>query len=224
MSEHPEQRSRLGVKLFSSSLVAGVVLVGAVLPAEYGIDPTGIGRLTGLTRLSAPVAPRIRNQDFGQQLEFNVADYETTAERIEESVKGLITLHDAPFRSETILIEIEDLGEVEHKFIMSEDMSFVYSWQVLGARGDGVYFDFHGHPRAEDRDSFPEDFEMAYSKSEGTVQNGSFTAPFDGLHGFYFMNLEEGPITVELKVSGYYDSHREVYRAIDGRVVTNLDL
>lgn len=43
MSEHPEQRSRLGVKLFSSSLVAGVVLVGAVLPAEYGIDPTGIG-------------------------------------------------------------------------------------------------------------------------------------------------------------------------------------
>ena len=31
--------------------IAGVVLVGAVLPAEYGIDPTGVGRALGLTQM-----------------------------------------------------------------------------------------------------------------------------------------------------------------------------
>jgi hypothetical protein len=31
---------------------AGVVLVCFVLPAEYGIDPTGIGRATGIVRLA----------------------------------------------------------------------------------------------------------------------------------------------------------------------------
>jgi len=31
--------------------VAALLLVTVVLPAEYGIDPTGIGRLTGLAEM-----------------------------------------------------------------------------------------------------------------------------------------------------------------------------
>lgn len=31
--------------------VAGLLLVTVVLPAEYGIDPTGVGRVIGLTRM-----------------------------------------------------------------------------------------------------------------------------------------------------------------------------
>ncbi len=31
--------------------VAGLLLVTIVLPAEYGIDPTGAGRVLGLTRM-----------------------------------------------------------------------------------------------------------------------------------------------------------------------------
>jgi hypothetical protein len=42
-------------KLFKSTLVAllvaGLLLVTVVLPAEYGIDPTGVGRPLGLTRM-----------------------------------------------------------------------------------------------------------------------------------------------------------------------------
>ena len=34
------------------------------------------------------------------------------------------------------------------------------------------------------------------------------------------MNLEEGPIKIEITVSGYYDEHKEMHRAVDG-VVTN---
>jgi hypothetical protein len=42
-------------KLLRSTLIALAValllLVTAVLPAEYGIDPTGVGRVLGLTRM-----------------------------------------------------------------------------------------------------------------------------------------------------------------------------
>ena len=34
-------------------LVASVILISIVLPAEYGIDPTGIGKKLGLTALNA---------------------------------------------------------------------------------------------------------------------------------------------------------------------------
>ena len=38
-------------------LVAGVILITTVLPAEHGIDPTGIGKALGLTTLSGSGRP-----------------------------------------------------------------------------------------------------------------------------------------------------------------------
>jgi hypothetical protein len=37
-------------------VVAAILLVVAILPAEYGLDPTGAGRLMGLTNLNAPAS------------------------------------------------------------------------------------------------------------------------------------------------------------------------
>ena len=213
----------LKTKLTSATGLGAFFLIGGILPAEFGYDPTGLGAQSGLMAL-AQEATEVSQQPFEKVMEFNVEDYDSSAERIERTITGLVTLEDAPFHTETIVIELEDLGEVEHKFIMREGMNFVYSWEVKDAVGDGVYYDFHGHPQSADVEAFPDGFEMAYSKSEGAQQSGSFRAPFDGLHGFYFMNLEEGPITIELNVTGYFDDNQEVYRAVDGRILTQLDL
>ena len=45
-------RERLAAASGAALLVAGVVLVIAVLPAEFGVDPTGIGRRLGLTAMN----------------------------------------------------------------------------------------------------------------------------------------------------------------------------
>ena len=118
---------------------------------------------------------------------------------------------------------IEDLGEIEHKFVMPVDTTLVYSWEVLDAKGEGIYYEFHGHPSSDDAANYPEGFEQAYSKGEGSAQSGSFTTPFPGYHGWYIMNLEEGPITVRLKVSGYWQEHKEMYRAVDGKVLNVVE-
>jgi hypothetical protein len=34
-----------------AAIVAGIILTVAILPAEYGIDPTGMGKLLGLTSM-----------------------------------------------------------------------------------------------------------------------------------------------------------------------------
>ncbi len=210
-------RSKLGL----AAAGAAVLLIGVVLPAEYGIDPIGIGRLTGISALSetTPVVTR----DFGQTMVFNIAEYDPSAERIEQSIQGLIHLEEEPFRTETIDLVIEDLGEIEHKFVMSADTTLVYSWEVLNAKGEGIYYEFHGHPSSDDAANYPEGFEQVYSKGEGYAQSGSFTTPFPGYHGWYIMNLEEGLITVRLKVSGYWQEHKEMYHAVDGEVLNVVE-
>jgi hypothetical protein len=209
---------QLGLKLAAAAVGAGSVLTVFVLPAEYGIDPTGFGKAIGVKALSGIASPAAA-ADFGQTLSFNIEKYDLTADVINQSIRGLVKLQDTPFKSETILIDIEDLGEVEHKFIMKQDETLLYSWRVLKATGQGVYYDFHGHPSSADAPNYPSGFEQAYGKSESTAQSGTFTAPFPGYHGFYFMNLEEGPIQIELTVSGYFDEHKEMYRAVDGQVL-----
>lgn len=205
-------------KLCIATFCSATILIVAILPAEYGIDPTGLGDKLGLLALSKPSS----SPSSKMELSFNIGEYDPKAERINESVQGLIHLEEVPFQSQVIDIEIEDLGEVEYKFIMSADSSFVYSWKVLNSRGEGVYYDFHGHPSSADAKNYPDRFEMAYARGEGTSQNGSFTSPFTGYHGFYFMNIEENAITVRLVISGYWQDHQEMYRAIEGKVIKNV--
>ncbi|WP_306261685.1 hypothetical protein [Pararhizobium sp. IMCC21322] len=223
MTDTSHTARSIGIRLLISAFVAVALLVAFILPAEYGIDPTGIGKLTGVSALAQDTPVPATSKDFGQSLNFNVEEYDLTAEHINRSIRGLLHLEDAPFKSETIVLELEDLGEMEHKFILPQDTALLYSWKILNAKGDGVYYEFHGHPSSADAPNYPEGFEQAYSKGEGTGQSGSFIAPFPGYHGWYFMNLEEGPIQIELTVSGYYAEHKEMYRAVDGKVINNVE-
>ena len=49
--------------VFLALVVAIVLLVVAVLPAEFGVDPTGLGRWAGLTDLADPPMPAFRPED-----------------------------------------------------------------------------------------------------------------------------------------------------------------
>ncbi len=58
--------------LIATGVAFGVgvpVLLIAILPAEFGVDPLGVGRLTGLTALSAEANP------FEEQVEIHRSDF-----------------------------------------------------------------------------------------------------------------------------------------------------
>ena len=188
-------------------LSAAALLVAAVLPAEYGIDPFGIGKLTGINNLNEKKAQ-------------NVESVLLTRDEITE---GIGFAQDKPFKTETLRIDLEDIGELEHKLIMKKGETIVFSWEVEGETPNkGVYFDFHGHPPTANT-KFPQGSAQSFIKGEQPSGHGSLTAPFDGYFGWYFLNIEERPIAINIEVSGFWDKDIELYRAVNGEVTNKVD-
>lgn len=84
--------------------------------------------------------------------------------------------------------------EIEYMVKMKAGDSLTYAWEAPAA-GD-FWHEFHGH--TADKVTF-------YKKASGTVHQGSLVAPFDGEHGWYFENRTPNPVTVKVKVSGFYE-------------------
>ena len=95
---------------------------------------------------------------------------------------------------------------------------------MLGETSEGgVYFDLHGHPGKENRDQFPERFFETYATGIQTSGSGIVDPGISGYHGWFFLNLEERPVTVRLTVSGFYERHLEIYRSVAGELITSVD-
>jgi len=151
-------------KGFIAALVALLVLILAVLPAEFGIDVTGAGRYLGITKLhSATVVPSHANQT-------------------------------EPFVSDQVSFELTPFASVEYKYVMAQGQSLVYHWQADGE----LVFDLH----SEADGSNPEDAQ-SYQKGRQTQASGSYTAPYTGIHGWFWENRQDANVVVTLSSIGY---------------------
>jgi len=174
--------------LTAGALVAASLIVfGAVLPAEFNWDPLGLGRITGLSRLWAP-----------KQVAYDASGSSTPLAR--EYEQG--------FRSDTIEIPLRPDGdrrggdELEYKVRMAKDATLVFEWSVADIPNpEEFYFDFHGHTTV----AGDEMTVATYKQATGTSANGALTAPFDGIHGWFFQNQSVNPVVVRVKISGFYE-------------------
>ena len=155
---------------------AALILVVAVLPAEYRIDPTGIGDRLGLLR------PPVSAIDMSIPVSAEAA--------------ATVTKADSPFRSDEMTVTLKPGEGAEIKASMRTGDSYIFSWIV---EGGAVEFDMHG----EHTDGTGG--EASYAKGEDASSgHGTFHAPFDGRHGWFWQNLTWDPVTVKLKTSGFY--------------------
>lgn len=181
----PLSRRRIVILTLSAAGAAMLILFGAVLPAEYNRDPTGLGRLTGIASLWAPV-------------EIPFVPATGTAVKPAQS-------DSTPFRTDVIEILLQPSGtqgsEIEYKVHLKQGSSYVYDWRVEGvADPDEFYTEFHGHTVVAGRSMTVAD----YRKESGTADRGTLRAPFDGVHGWYFQNQSLKPVTVRLRLAGFY--------------------
>ncbi len=183
-------RGGLLKRLLIAAVVGTLIVVCVVMPAEYRKDPTGVGRMLGLLELTTPIAATATPS----------AEPATPAPTAPATPDNgvLATKFDKPFRTDTVKIQIGPDGEVEYKAVMKKGQAMVYSWEV---NKGSVYFDFHGEP------ADPKQSKSYEQVQETTKSNGAFVAPFDGKHGWYWLNLTGDTIVVTLKLSGYYESH-----------------
>jgi hypothetical protein len=198
---HPPSGGRVLISVAIAVVIAGLVLLLAVLPAEYGIDPTGIGSRFGLTQMSRKAGAVIVLTD-------NLAGNENIEKaQIPDAGKPLPlpnpAVHQAHVevpKSETVTITLPAYGETEVKTALQANQMVLYSWHTDKGK---VYVDYHGHsPDWENKQAF-----VRYQEAKDGIAgaNGSLVAPFTGEHGWYWVNLEAHSVVITLNVSGYYD-------------------
>lgn len=174
-------------------LVAAVILVLVILPAEYGIDPTGVGGRMGLTAMS-------EDGDGAVVAEDNAAALAAVSPLVAEPVSVLEALWkaDAPFRADELSITLKPNEGAEIKALMQVGQRLMFTWTT---EGGAVTFDMHGEALNAPKDEF-----TSYLKGRGAESgHGAFEAPFAGTHGWYWRNRGSEPVTVRVKTSGYYE-------------------
>jgi len=183
----PSRRIVLLVTL-GAVVAALVILFAGILPAEYNRDPTGLGRLTGIAKLWAP----------GQQV---------VAANAGAAGAPVSRSYPTPYRSDVIEIPLkpdedpERGNELEYKVHLEKGGSYVYSWEVAEITNpEEFYTEFHGHTAEAGKTMTVAE----YRKATGSSDNGILTAPFAGVHGWYFQNQSLKPVIVRLKLSGFY--------------------
>lgn len=178
-----------------------ILLVLVVLPAEYGVDPTGFGELTGLNTLSGEAYETIEIIDIiGGNEVMREVEIPMFGEPTPLPNPSVFQDQEQEAKTISMAIELGAFEQTEIKTVLDEGKVIVYSWQVAGDKD--VYFDFHGH-----EESFGPDFYVRYKeRQEGlNKSSGSLTAPFYGEHGWLFLNINEEPVSITLNIIGYYN-------------------
>ena len=85
---------------------------------------------------------------------------------------------------------------IEYKFYMQKFEKMAYEWLT---DGESIYFDLHGEPQGDTTGYFE-----SYTIATSNEMQGSFTAPFEGSHGWYWKNNGNDPIAIQLIVEGQY--------------------
>ena len=182
-------------------IVAAIILVIVVLPAEYGIDKTGLGKTLGLTQMG--------------EIKLQLANEETEGGQANNKAKplpsqALLSTHAATSSSnvQTGIAQISwepktasrELSlkpgqAAEIKVGMKKDQVVNYEWFV-----DSGHVNFDVHADNANTKYFN------YTKGKkATSDKGKITAAFDGKHGWFWRNRSTKTLTITLDVSGEFE-------------------
>lgn len=176
---------------------AGAILVAVVLPSEYAIDPTGIGRQLGLTRMGEIKAQLA--EEAAADATAGAAPVAPASQAAPAKVATVGAAAEAP-RSDTMKLTLAPDQGAEIKATMAKDARLTFNWSVEGGR---VNFDTHADAPGIDY--------HGYGKGKETAgESGELVAAFDGKHGWFWRNRSAGPVTITLRTEGAYTDLRRV--------------
>ncbi len=200
-------------QLLRSTAIAFVaalaILVTIVLPAEYAIDPTGIGRALQLTDMGE-IKTQLALEAEADRARDNQAPSgpagAVPATPAPDKQSSLLTtilanLLVAPAhaqvasRSDETVITLKPNEGVEYKLTMKAGAKVNFNWTTDNGT---VNYDMHGTPTGGGK-------EKSYKQGRGVPSDeGVLTAEGDGAHGWFFRNRGRADVTIKLKTTGAY--------------------
>ena len=212
-------------KLVQSTIIAAVsavvVLVTVVMPAEYAIDPTGIGKAIGLVEMGEikKSLAEESEQGLGENTggfaeDFDLSNEDESVSKATQSLsqnnESTAVVNNEPtnmmpgITKESISIELKPGQSTEVKLAMPKDASVNFEWR---SSAGGLNYDTHG-----DKVGAPKDFYHGYGKGRNeTEQSGTLKAAFDGKHGWCWRNRNKETVTVTLNVEGQFSEMKRVF-------------
>lgn len=191
---------RIAVSAVVGAVIALAVLVVFILPAEFGVDPTGLGGRLGLTEMNAEPTRTIEVVDvIGGNEALTEVEIPDFGEPVPLPNLNIHQVHESPPRTDTLEVTIDAESETEVKTVLAQSQVIVYTWSTDTGT---IYSDFHGHDPA-----LGNDFWVRYLEDQegSSGHSGSLVAPFSGEHGWYWLNYNDFPVTVTLTVTGFQD-------------------
>lgn len=189
-----------------AALVIGVcVLLVAVLPAEYGLDPTGIGKRAGFSKLyqpkeqAKPASVPASTPSAVKVLKLEGGGSEPEVVRPEEADRPAPEKQ-YPEREDSVQVKLRAGKGLEYKVKMLKYGRLKYEW--LTDQGI-VYSDFHGDVKQANppKDIYYESYAIAYINN----MIGNLLAPYEGRHGWYFKNITDRDLTITVRMKGQYE-------------------
>ncbi|HBY43169.1 transmembrane anchor protein [Brevundimonas diminuta] len=188
-----------------AAAVASVLLVTVVLPAEYGVDPTRIGSVFGLTEMGRIKQQLAKEAEADAAADAAAVDAVPVAASPSPVAPAATVPAAAPTATpsvgrtdETVLTLQPDQG-AEIKLVMEEGATARFTWTSSGGK---INFDTHA-----DR---PGVSYHGYGKGSSQREEGVLTAAFTGSHGWFWRNRTGQPVTITLKTSGAYTEIKRV--------------
>lgn len=199
-------------------IVATLLLITTVLPAEYGIDPTGAGEVLGLTDMgrvkmalaeemraekeivaTMENAPAVSDSEVEEILDPSMGEKDAAVPEQSEAAPDSVV---ASMTKNEISIILDPGQGAEIKLTMNKGASVSYRWKSNGP----VNVDVHGDPV-----NAPKDFYHGYGKGKNIEKSeGTITAAFDGKHGWFWRNRSDKTVKVELSTEGEYSEFKRV--------------
>jgi hypothetical protein len=203
-------------QLFRSTLIAAasalVLLYTLVLPSEYGVDPTGIGRTLGLTDMGE-IKARLAKEAAEDAAATQTAQGPSNAAPATAAAPPTTQLPaqatapvpqpaaltgSSSWRDEMTFTLAPGEG-TEVKLKMKEGETTSYAWRV---QGGVVNFDTHGDAIGRS---------ISYEKGRSVSSDeGELVAAFTGNHGWFWRNRGKADVTVILQTGGEYSDIKRV--------------
>lgn len=184
------------IKLIKSTILAAiaalVLLVTVVMPAEYAIDPTGLGKITGLQRMGEIKVSLAKETEADALVK---AEQAPTMEVVKEAIPEPAPQKTTETQNHEITFTLAPDEGTEVKVTMMKGAKINYIWETNGGK---VNFDVHGDSKEEKIRYHP------YYKGSDTKREGTLEAAFSGGHGWFWRNRTKEPVTITIKTDGEY--------------------
>ena len=119
---------------------------------------------------------------------------------------------DATFKTDTIEFVLQPKEGMEYKYRLARNAALLFSWSASAP----VHYELHSVPYGA-----PKDFAETFDKQDDRpVASGSYTAPFTGIHGWYWQNRTDRTVTLKLSAAGFFTEAQEFRRGQSPKLKT----